>query len=69
MADSHSKAAQSRTLDEIKTTGAAWATESELARLVAIAEIVKQRRSRFLQDVSRSEEEKTLDALLDSFDA
>ena len=36
MPDEHSKAAQSRTLDEIKATGAAWVAESELARLVAI---------------------------------
>ena len=62
-------AARTRSLTEIKTTGAAWIAESELERLVAIAEIVKQRRLRFFEDADRSEEEKTLDALLDSFDA
>jgi hypothetical protein len=58
-----------RTLTEIKETGAAWIAESELSRLVAIVEIVKARRGRFASDVDRSPEEKTLDALLETFDA
>lgn len=61
--------ATSRSLDDIKATGAAWIAESELARLIAIVEIVKQRRLRFFENEHRSEQEKTLDALLDSFDA
>jgi hypothetical protein len=58
-----------RTLTEIKETGAAWIAESELARLVAIVEIVKARRGRFTSDADRSLEEKALDALLETFDA
>ena len=64
-------AASLRSLDDIEDTGAAWLAESELARLVAIVKIVQKRRGRFAHESrltdNRNDEEKALDALLETF--